>query len=486
MTGTAMAARTPLWTADEACAATGARVTGDWIASGVSIDSRSLEAGDLFVALQGPTFDGHAFIGAALEKGAVAALASRIPDGLPNGAPLLLVDDTLAGLEALGRAARARSAARFIAVTGSVGKTGTKEALKLALEATAPTFASSGNLNNHWGVPLSLARLPRDVAYGVFELGMNHAGEIGPLSRQVRPDVAIITTIEAVHMEFFASVDEIADAKAEIFEGMGSCATAILNRDNPQFDRLEAHARAGGIARIIGFGRHEQADSRLVDCTLNATGSTVSASILGERIDYRLAMPGLHWVLNSLGVLAAVVAAGGDLAGAAAKMSELVPLKGRGKREHITLAGGPFELIDESYNASPAAVRAAIQVLARATPGAGGRRIAVLGDMLELGAEEERLHADLAPDLRAAGVDLVFTAGSLMAALGQALPTGQRGGHAATAADLLPQVAAAVQPGDVVLVKGSLGSRMGPLVEALRDLDRSRSGTARPRAANEN
>ncbi|WP_425449997.1 UDP-N-acetylmuramoylalanyl-D-glutamyl-2,6-diaminopimelate--D-alanyl-D-alanine ligase [Virgifigura deserti] len=486
MTPAAMETQTPLWTATEAIAATGGRGTGDWTASGVSIDSRSLETGDLFVALQGPNFDGHAFIGAALEKGAVAALASRVPDGLPSGAPLLLVDDTLAGLEALGGAARDRSAARFVAVTGSVGKTGTKEALKLALETTAPTFASSGNLNNHWGVPLSLARLPRDVAYGVFELGMNHAGEIGPLSRQVRPDVAIITTIEAVHMEFFSSVEEIADAKAEIFEGMTSCATAVLNRDNPQFNRLAAHARAQGLARIIGFGRHEEADARLVDYALNATGSTVSASILGERIDYRLTVSGLHWVLNSLGVLAAIVASGGDLGAAAAAMSKLVPLKGRGRREHIALPGGPFELIDESYNASPAAVRAAFQVLAQAKPGAGGRRIAVLGDMLELGAQEERLHADLAPELRAAQVDLVFTAGPLMAALDRALPASQRGGHAATAADLIAQVAATVRPGDVVLVKGSLGSRMGPLVEALRALDQSPPDAASPRAANGN
>lgn len=477
------AVKSPLWTAAEAAAATGGRPSGTWSASGVSIDSRSLQPGDLFVALQGPNFDGHDFVAAALRNGAAAAVASRVPEDVPAGAPLLLVADTTDALRALGQAARGRSAARFAAVTGSVGKTGTKEALKLALEAQAPTFASSGNLNNHWGVPLSLARMPRDVAYGVFELGMNHAGEIGPLSRLVRPEVALITTVEAVHLEFFPSVKAIADAKAEIFEGMTPDGVAVLNRDNPQFDRLAAKARDRGISRILAFGRHEEADARLIDCSAHPTHSAVTAEILGRRVVYDLAMPGLHWAVNSLGALAAAAAMGGEIDAAAAAMARLTPLKGRGRRERVVLPGGPIELIDESYNASPVAVRAAIQVLGQAQPGVGGRRIAVLGDMLELGAEAERLHADLAPDLRAARVDLVFTAGRLMAALHEALPASQRASHATDSAGLRDDLLAAVRPGDVVLVKGSLGSRMSPLVEALRALGRPESDHATPRHA---
>ncbi|MEX1204700.1 MAG: UDP-N-acetylmuramoylalanyl-D-glutamyl-2,6-diaminopimelate--D-alanyl-D-alanine ligase [Dongiaceae bacterium] len=465
----------PLWTAAEAAAATGGRATAVWAAEGVSIDSRSLVPGDLFVALAGPNFDGHDFIGAALAAGAAAALASRTPAGLPAGAPLLLVEDTLAALVALGAAARRRATARFIAVTGSVGKTGTKEALRLALESQGPTFASAGNLNNHWGVPLSLARLPRDAAYGVFELGMNHAGEIRPLARQVRPEVAIITAVGPVHLEFFASVEAIADAKAEIFEGVTPGGAAILNRDSPLYERLAGKARDCGIGRVIGFGRHAAAEARLIDCAIDATGSEVDGIVLDQRVRYRIGMPGLHWAINSLAVLAAVQAIGGAVAPAAAALARLTPLKGRGQRLRIAGPAGAFEVIDESYNASPPAMRAAIAVLGRATPGRGGRRLAVLGDMLELGGAAPRLHAELADELRAAEVAQVFTAGPLMAALHDALPAARRGAHAADAARLVPAVVDAVRGGDVVLVKGSLGSRMAQIVEALRALDGRRA-----------
>ena len=478
------AAPMPLWSADETAQATGGRSTRDWRATGVSIDSRSIKATEMFVALKGPNFDGHDYVGAALTAGAAAALVHRVPDGLPADAPLLIVDDTMAGLEALGRAARRRSQATFLAVTGSVGKTGTKEMLRLALGADGATYASTGNLNNQWGVPLSLANMARDCAYAVFELGMNHAGEIGPLSRQVRPKVAIITTVEPAHLEFFPSVEAIADAKAEIFEGMDAESVAILNRDNPHFGRLAERATMQGIARIVSFGRHAEAQARLVDSTLSAASSRISADILGDAVGYRLQMPGAHWALNSLAALAAAKCVGVDLAAAAAALAQLQPLKGRGQRVKIPLAAGSIELIDESYNASPAAMRAAFLVLAQTRPASGGRRIAVLGDMRELGETARLLHADLAPDLKAARADLVFTCGPLMEWLHVSLPDAMRGSHALDSQALVPAVVGAVHAGDVVLVKGSLGSRMAPIVEALRALEGA--GPALPRAANGN
>jgi UDP-N-acetylmuramoyl-tripeptide--D-alanyl-D-alanine ligase len=473
----------PLWTAAEAATAIGGQLAGltDWRAEGISIDSRSVKPGDLFIALAGPVFDGHDFIPAALAKGAVAAMAHRRPDGLATGSPLLNVDDTLAALGRLGAAGRARSSARFVGVTGSVGKTGTKEALRLALSTQAETFANEGSLNNHWGVPLSLARLPQNAALGVFEIGMNHAGELGPLSRMVRPEVAVITTVEAAHLEFFDSVESIADAKAEIFEGMGRQGTAVLNRDNPQFERLAGHARRHGLGRILTFGEHPDAEVRLIDCRLEPAGSRVGAEVIGRRFDYQLAVPGRHWVQNSLAVLAAVAALALDVGLASAGLGVLAPLKGRGQRRKIRLGDGSFELIDESYNASPAAVRAALSVLSSTRPGTGGRRIAVLGDMRELGAAAPQLHAELADSLALAGVDLALTCGPLMAMLHEALSRERRGAHAPDAQALVPAVLAAVRPGDVVLVKGSLGSRMAPIVEALTRLD----GADRPaRAAN--
>ena len=471
-----------LWPADEAAAATDGHATRDWRAVGVSIDSRNVKQNELFVALKGPNFDGHDFVAAALKAGAAAALVHRVPGGLAVDAPLLIVDDSMRALEALGQAARQRSSATFLAVTGSVGKTGTKEMLRLALGASGATYASTGNLNNQWGVPLSLSNMARDCAYAVFELGMNHAGEIGPLSRQVRPKIAIITTVEPAHLEFFASVEAIADAKAEIFEGLDSGGTAILNHDNPHYERLVKAAVAHGVGLVIGFGRHADARARLTQCTLSASASQIEAEILGEAVSYRLQMPGLHWALNSLAVLAAAKSAGVDLAAAAAALAQLQPLKGRGQRVKIAAARGTFELIDESYNASPAAMRAAFQVLAQARPGSGGRRIAVLGDMRELGETARLLHADLAPDLKSARVDLVFTAGPLMEWLHASLPETIRGVHAADSQALIPAVVEAVKAGDVVLVKGSLGSRMAPIVEALRALE----GQALPRAANGN
>ncbi|HXQ52307.1 MAG TPA: UDP-N-acetylmuramoylalanyl-D-glutamyl-2,6-diaminopimelate--D-alanyl-D-alanine ligase [Stellaceae bacterium] len=467
----------PLWTASEAAEATGGRATGDWFARGVSIDSRTVATGDLFVALTGPNFDGHDFIADALAKGAAAAVASRAPANLAPDAPLLLVAETQKALEDLGRAARRRSSATIVGVTGSVGKTGTKDALRRTFERQGRTFASAGSLNNQWGVPLSLARMPADTAYGIFEMGMNHAGEIAALSRQVRPDVAVITTIEPAHLGFFASVEAIADAKAEIFAGMNSRGAAVLNRDNPHYARLAAAALEAGIVRILGFGAHAEAQVRLIECHLHATASAVTAAVMGEIVDYCIAIPGRHWVMNSLAVLAAVKAAGGDVGAAAAALGAIEPMDGRGRRHKIQVRGGTAELIDESYNASPASMRAAFDVLAANEPGNGARRIAVLGDMLELGPASRALHAGLAAPLIDAGVDLVFTVGPEMRALFDALPKPRRGAHAATSAEMAALLPQRLVAGDIVTVKGSLGSRMrevvarllaGPMVSAVK------------------
>ena len=458
----------PLWTSAEAAAATGGRAPEPWSATGVSIDSRSVEAGDLFVALAGPNHDGHDYVQAAFDRAAAAAMVSRRPETRPEGAPLLLVVDTFEGLRTLAARARERSTAHVVAITGSVGKTGTKELLASALASCGTTLASAGNLNNHIGAPLSLARLPQGAAYGVFELGMNHPGEIAPLSRLVRPHTALITTIAAVHTEFFTGLDAVADAKAEIFEGLEPGGTAVLNRDNAYFDRLAAVARSAGAGRIVSFGESAQADARLLAWQPAATGGTVTAALDGDEIDYEIAFSGRHWALNSVGVLACIRAAGAPVEQAAHALRTVAPGAGRGVRRRIPVADGSYELIDESYNASPAAVRAAIATLAETAPTTpGGRRIAVLGDMLELGEDAPRWHADLASDLDAAGIDLVYTAGPLMAHLHTALDPARHGVHAPDAESLIDTLRAEIRAGDVVLVKGSLGIRMGPIVRQL-------------------
>ncbi|MCB9959560.1 MAG: UDP-N-acetylmuramoylalanyl-D-glutamyl-2,6-diaminopimelate--D-alanyl-D-alanine ligase [Rhodospirillaceae bacterium] len=469
-------APTPLWTSQEAAAATDGTVFGSWSASHVSIDSRAVAAGDLFVALCGPNHDGHDYVAKALKAGAAAAMVKRRPAGLAADAPLLEVPDTLAGLTALGRYARLRSAAQVIGVTGSVGKTGTKEMLAQALATQGPTFATIGNLNNHIGVPLTLARMPAATLYAVVEMGMNHAGEIRPLSRLAAPHVAVITTVTDAHLENFRDIGGIADAKAEIFEGMEPSGTAVLNREDSQFARLLAHARTAGIGRIWTFGRHQSCDARLLDASVHATCSAVHAAIRGEVISYSLSVPGQHWVMNSLAVLLAVRAVGGDITQAARMLSTLRAPAGRGARRKVVRADGTaFLVIDESYNASPAAVRAALSVLASSPVGKGGRRVLVLGDMLELGEDAPRLHADLAAAVDAAKVDRVHACGRLCRHLYDALPEAVRGTWAGDSGALTQAVLDDVAAGDVVLVKGSLGSRMKPIVEALYALDTSQA-----------
>jgi UDP-N-acetylmuramoyl-tripeptide--D-alanyl-D-alanine ligase len=464
----------PLWTAKE-LAASGARFDPEpaahFAVSGVSIDSRSLKSGDLFVALRHAR-DGHEFVAQALETGAAAAMVDHAPVPRPGDARLLFVEDTLKGLERLGAAARDRSPAKRIAVTGSVGKTGTKEALRLALAASGATHASEASYNNLWGVPLTLARMPRQTRYGVFEIGMNHAGEITPLSRQVRPHVTIITTVEPVHLEFFDSVEEIAEAKAEIFAGLEPGGAAILNRDNPHFARLALRAREAGAARIISFGEAPDADARLEEIDLAPDGSEIRARIMGLDLSYRVSSPGRHIAHNSLAVLAGVVALGADPRAAAQALSAMRPQTGRGAPAEIALPGGPLLLIDESYNANPASMRAALANFALQSP-KGGRRIIALGDMLELGPAAPELHAALVSAIESCGVDLVFLAGPMMKHLYDRLPPGLRGAYTPTAAELAEEVAAGVAPGDAIMIKGSLGSRMKTVVERLKGMDRA-------------
>ncbi len=461
----------PLWTSEEAAAATGGSNSFAWQASGLSINTRTIEPGELFIALQGPVFDGHDFVADALNNGACGALVHRRPENLDEAAPLTLVDDTLGALWRLGAAAHDRSSAKFIAVTGSVGKTGTKEALRTCLAPQAATFASAKSLNNHWGVPLSLARMPRDTVYGVFELGMNRPGEIRELARLVKPDVAIITTIAAAHLEFFESLEAIADAKAEIFESLKADGTAILNIDNPLFDHLVKKARDAGVKNILSFGQSENADSRLLKVTPFEDSSTVTAVIGGAEIEYRVGQPGEHWVMNTLAVLTAVHVSGADVGKAAAALATLPGLAGRGERHMIEGPKGRFELIDDAYNANPASVRAAISVLAQSKPGKGGRRIAVLGDMLELGKSASKMHSDLTQPLIDSGVDLVLTCGRHMHSLHKNLPTRIQGQHAEDSSALAPIASDAAAKGDVILVKGSLGSRMAVVIDALKALD---------------
>ena len=459
-----------LWKMDALTAAVSATLQGVLPAgiTGLSIDSRTVVAGEAFFAIQGENRDGHAFVEAALARGAaLAVVASGKRTAFAGDAPLLLVDDVLAALYDLARAARARSKARIVAVTGSVGKTGTKEALRLALSRSGQTHASAASYNNHWGVPLSLARMAASTRFGVFEIGMNHADEITPLTALVRPHVAIVTTVEPVHLEYFGTLEAIADAKAEIFSGLESDGTAVLNRDNSQFVRLQDAARKTG-ARIVSFGEHPQADARLLRCSLREDCSTVNAMIFKDEVTYKVGAPGRHLVLNSLAVLAAMSLAGADLALAALAMAELQAPVGRGARAPLTLPnGGSALLIDESYNANPASMRAALSVLGHAPLGKRGRRIAVLGDMLELGDEGAAMHRGLLDPIVDAGVDIVFCAGPLMQKLWESMPAHLQGGYAPTAPELEPGVRGVIRDGDAVMIKGSLGSRMGPIVKSL-------------------
>jgi UDP-N-acetylmuramoyl-tripeptide--D-alanyl-D-alanine ligase len=460
-----------LWSQAELSAALGATPSNalSTTVTGVSIDSRTLEAGDLFFAIRGDAHDGHDHVARAFEAGASAAVVSRErAQELAALGPVFAVGDTLEAMTRLGLAARARSKAKIVAVTGSVGKTTAKEMLRTMLTASGATHASAASYNNHWGVPLTLARMPADARFGVFEMGMNHAGEITPLTRMARPHVALVTTIAPVHIEHLGSIEAIADAKAEIFLGLEPNGTVVLNRDAPQFERLEKAASERGV-RVRSFGRGADRDAQLLEVGATDGGSRVRASVLARELTFELGAPGVHMAQDALGGLLAAQALGAHVEVCAAALRRFSPQKGRGERFSVPTPDGPATIIDESYNANPASMRAALALLAAAKPGPKGRRIAVIGDMLELGPKAAAMHAELAADLSANKVDLLFGAGPLTRALYEAAPASMRAAWTERSSELTDEVARALRAGDIAMIKGSNGSRMGPLVSALRD-----------------
>lgn len=461
-----------LWTAAEVAAATGGTASAAFEVGGVAFDSREIGPGDLFIAMKGEAMDGHRFVDGAFAAGAAGAVVSEAVNG-----PHVLVADTFEALNALGRASRARTEAKVIGVTGSAGKTGTKEALYAALDRFAPGRAhrSVKSYNNHTGVPLSLSRMPRDTRFGVLEMGMNHAGELAALTRLVRPHVAIVTTIASAHREFFVSDEAIADAKGEIFQGLEPGGTAIIPFDSPHREQLIAAARPFA-ARIVTFGLNEGADVRAQYVTASPKGgSQVTATLPGGQLSYTISQPGAHWAANSLAVLAAVQAVGGDLAQAGLALADMAGLKGRGARTTIAVPGGEALLIDESYNANPASMAATLKVLGD-TP-VRGRRIVVLGAMRELGTGSADFHAALAGPIADAGVDAAILVGDEMEALAKALGGGMEMTHVRAAAEAIPIARAAIGPGDAVLVKGSNSIGLAALVEALAGDSPNRLGT---------
>lgn len=455
-----------LWTSAEAEAATLGHAAHAFEVTGISIDTRTLKPGDLFIALQGEARDGHDFVRAAFEAKAAAALVARDPGNLAPNAALLTVAHTQRGLEDLGRASRARSNAKIVAVTGSAGKTTTKEMLRLAFGALGRTHASAASYNNQWGVPLSLAAMPRETQFGIIEIGMNHFGEIRALVGFARPHVALITTIAPAHLEFFGTCEAIADAKSEIFEGIIPGGAALIPADSPYAERLAARAKQSGISRILSFGQKPGSDARLISASESDAGQKIEAEILGRALTIRIGAPGAHIARNAVGALLAVAETEGDVLNAAAALLQFTALKGRGAQFQIPASGGHVAVIDESYNANPASMAAALALLGSAQT--SGRRIAVLGDMLEMGPEGSAHHAALARDIEAARVDLVFANGMQMKALWDALPASRRGGYGATSADIAPALIAALSAGDVVLVKGSFGSKMAVIIDALK------------------
>lgn len=500
-----------LWTGAELSAIWGVTIAPELQITGVQIDSRQINAGDLFVALPGTQTDGHDFVHAAAAAGAVAALVSRIPTSTPILAPtpetmdthrfsspkgggeikkilpllggdteggkanslppnftLILVPDVMAALIALAKASRQRFQGKMIGVTGSVGKTGTKDMLAHVLRPQGKTYATVGNLNNHLGVPLSLARLPRDTEYAVLEMGMNHPGEIAPLSELCEPYVGIVTAIAPAHIEFFPTgLAGIADEKAQITAGMGPNSVAIFNRDTPYFDRQTRTAESRKIGRIIGFGEDGAAQSRLLSCAINTDHTAVQADILGTELSYCIGALGKHFALNSLAVLAAIDAIGANVTRAAEALGNFTAPAGRGAQRQVPLTQGQITLIDETYNASPESMRAALAVLGAIKPAAQGRRIVGLGDMRELGEHGPAMHADLAPAVLAANPAQVFLCGALMQHLADALQDKIPLVHTADSTTLAPILHAVLRPDDVVMLKGSLGSKMRLIVESL-------------------
>jgi len=462
-----------LWTTEDMIAAMAGRPFGTLPEgiTGISIDSRSIAPGEAFFAIKGDRVDGHDFASMAMANGAALLVVSeaRLPAMGRLTVPVIVVEDVLAALGKLGQAARARSRAQIIAVTGSVGKTTTKEMLRRVLSPSGKVHASVASFNNHWGVPLTLARMPLDTYFGVFEVGMNHPDEIRPLVKMIKPHVAVITTIAPAHLGNFKSIREIATAKAEIFEGVVSGGQVVLNRDNDQFNFLERTAQACGIHHIHSFGQHAKADFRLAEFNGSDQSSTLWITIDGDTKEVAIGAPGRHIAENALAALGVVKIVGADMQQAIGALATLQPEKGRGRRHRLMIDHGAFTVIDESYNANPASMRAAIAVLASAVPTGAGRRIAVLGDMLEMGDYAERVHSDLAGPLLAAGIEHVWLAGREMAALKESLPESVQVVHYETTEELSEYVLNSVVAGDVLMVKSSLGIGFGKIVAALLD-----------------
>ena len=470
-----------LWTSDDAAVATGGQATAPWKASGISIDTRSIATGDLFVALK-DIRDGHDFVAQALEKGAAAALVSRVPEGVSPDAPLLIVPDVLRALEGLAIAARARTTAKVVGVTGSVGKTSTKEMLRSVLTRQGKVFAAERSFNNHWGVPLTLARMPADADYAIIEIGMNHPGEIAPLAKLTRPHVAMITTVAAAHMQAFEGIDGIAREKAAIFSGLEPEGVAVINGDLETTPILmEAAKRAG--ATCISFGQKTTNTDQLIDVQLTHNMTVARATLDGTPVLFKINSLGQHFAMNALGVLGVVRALGADTALAATDLALWQPPAGRGTRETIVLDDAnpdqSITLIDDAYNANPTSLDAALNVLAVSDPTDGmgriqtGRRIAILGDMLELGGDEAAQHAGFAHHPALDDITLIHCCGPLMHNLWQALPDHKRGEYMENAADMAVIAHRLLDAGDVILVKGSLGSKVSVVVTAIRNLELS-------------
>jgi UDP-N-acetylmuramoyl-tripeptide--D-alanyl-D-alanine ligase len=460
-----------LWTSDAMIEAMNGRPVGalpDGI-TGISIDTRTLRTGEAFFAIKGDALDGHDYATAAVAAGAALLVVAeaKLPALGKLKAPMIVVDDVLAAMTRLGIASRERSQAQIIAVTGSVGKTTTKEALRHVLSQAGKVHASVASFNNHWGVPLTLARMPADTDYGVFEIGMNHPDEIRPLVKMVRPHVALITLIAAAHLGFFKSLQEIAAAKAEIFEGLMPGGYALLNRDDKYFKQLEKMAQDAGVEHIKSFGENARADYRLTKLKLHGECSCMTARLAGEEIVVKIGAPGRHMVQNVLAVLGAAHLTGADMTKVALALTSLRPESGRGARHVLEIAKGTFTLIDESYNANPASMRAAIELLAAATPQGKGRRIAVLGDMLELGKQAPKLHADLASIIAANHINMVFLGGPEMAALKAAMPVEIHAEYRQSVDELQPQLLNTIRAGDVVMVKSSKGTGFSQIVKTL-------------------
>jgi UDP-N-acetylmuramoyl-tripeptide--D-alanyl-D-alanine ligase len=461
-----------LWTAADAAKATGGKARGDWAATGVSIDTRTIQEGDLFVALK-DLRDGHDFVAQALAKGAAAALVSRVPEGVANDAPLLVVDNVLRGLEDLGRAARKRSSAKVVGVTGSVGKTSTKEMLRIVLGGQGKTHAAEASYNNHWGVPLTLARLPADAAFAIIEIGMNHPGEIGPLAQMAKPDIALITTVAPAHLEAFDNIDGIAREKAAIFDGLAKGGVALVNADMGTAELVAQIAKSNAI-ELLNFGQSGNADFEATKIALVDQTTIVHCKIRGEKAVFKIGAPGKHFAMNALASIGVADCLGLDLAVALGDIGRWVPPKGRGTRERIVMDVVEdhlhFDLIDDAFNANPTSMIASLEVLAAAKTGPNGRRIAVLGDMLELGPDEMNMHRALGETPFVAQLDVIHCVGPRMRALYDVLPEAQQGRWCETAQELAQSAHAIVRSGDVLLVKGSKGSQVSLIVDAVRKL----------------